>query len=70
MNERARLTIPNIDIAELLLECADAASIELIAAGSGRPSRVDRWLLGSVSTDLIRDGRYSVLVVPPPRKRS
>jgi nucleotide-binding universal stress UspA family protein len=55
-------------VSELLLECADAGPTELIAAGSARPSRVDRWLLGSVSTDLIRDGRCSVLVVPPVRK--
>lgn len=52
-------------VAELILECADSSSATLIAAGTARPSRVDRWLLGSVSTDLIRDGRCSVLVVPP-----
>lgn len=52
-------------VADLLLECADSTSASLIAAGTARPSRVDRWLLGSVSTDLIRDGRCSVLVVPP-----
>ena len=52
-------------VADLLLECADSASAALIAAGTARPSRVDRWLLGSVSTDLVRDGRCSVLVVPP-----
>ncbi len=52
-------------VAELLLDCADSSSATLIAAGTARPSRVDRWLLGSVSTDLIRDGRCSVLVVPP-----
>lgn len=56
-------------VAELLLECAENTSASLIAAGTARPSRVDRWLLGSVSTDLIRDGRCSVLVVPPDGKR-
>jgi len=55
---------------ELLLECADSSSASLIAAGTARPSRVDRWLLGSVSTDLVRDGRCSVLVVPPHRSRA
>jgi nucleotide-binding universal stress UspA family protein len=55
-------------VSELLLECAEASSADLIAAGSARPSRVDRWLLGSVSTDLVRDGRCSVLVVPPVAK--
>ena len=57
-------------VSELLLECAESTSAQLIAAGSARPSRVDRWLLGSVSTDLIRDGRCSVLVVPPARKQA
>lgn len=52
-------------VAERLLEYAEGAGVELITSGTGRPSRVDRWLLGSVSTDLIRDGRCSVLVAPP-----
>jgi nucleotide-binding universal stress UspA family protein len=26
---------------------------------------VQRWMLGSVTTDLLREGRISVLVVPP-----
>lgn len=57
-------------IADLLIEQADTISADLIAAGSARLSRVDRWMLGSVSTDLVRDGRYSVLVVPPERKQT
>ena len=44
-------------------------SAEMIASGSARLARVDRWLLGSVSTDLVRDGRRSVLVVPPDRTK-
>jgi nucleotide-binding universal stress UspA family protein len=52
-------------MAELLLEYADGAKCDLIAAGSGRRGRVDRWMLGSVSTELVRDGRHSVLVTPP-----
>jgi nucleotide-binding universal stress UspA family protein len=56
-------------IAELLVEYADTTSADLIAAGSARLSRVDRWMLGSVSTDLVRDGHYSVLIVPPAGRR-
>ena len=56
-------------VSELLLEYAEGASVEVIATGSARLSRVDRWMLGSVSTDLIRDGRLSILVVPPPGHR-
>ena len=52
-------------VADLLLEYADGADIDLIAAGSARHSRIDRWMLGSVSTDLLRDGRRSMLIVPP-----
>ena len=51
--------------AELLLEYASGAKSDLIAAGSMRHGRVDRWLMGSVSTELVRDGRCSVLIVPP-----
>ena len=57
-------------IADLLIEYADTTSADVIAAGSARLSRVDRWMLGSVSTDLVRDGRYSVLVVPPAARRA
>ena len=52
-------------VADLLLEYADGADVDLIAAGSARHTRIDRWMLGSVSTDLLRDGRRSVLIVPP-----
>lgn len=57
-------------VAELLLEQADTLSVDMIAAGSARLSRVDRWMLGSVTTDLVRDGKYSVLVVPPAGTRT
>jgi nucleotide-binding universal stress UspA family protein len=53
--------------AKLLIEYAVATRADTIAAGSMRHSRFDRWLLGSVSTELVRDGRRSVLVVPPMR---
>jgi nucleotide-binding universal stress UspA family protein len=52
-------------ISDLLIEYAGTTSADVIAAGSARLSRVDRWMLGSVSTDLVRDGRHSVLIVPP-----
>jgi nucleotide-binding universal stress UspA family protein len=51
--------------AEALLEYADEVRSDLIAAGSAQRSRLDRWLVGSVSTELVRDGRRSVLIVPP-----
>ncbi len=51
--------------AEMLLGYADGAKIELIVAGSSRPGRLERWMLGSVSTDLVREGRHAVLIVPP-----
>jgi nucleotide-binding universal stress UspA family protein len=53
--------------AETLLEQAAASRSELIAAGSVRRGSVDRWLMGSVSTDLVHDGRRSVLIAPPSR---
>ena len=51
--------------ADALLEYAEATASDLVAAGSARHGRVERWMLGSVSTDLVRDGRRSVLIVPP-----
>jgi nucleotide-binding universal stress UspA family protein len=52
--------------AEELLAYADEVDADLIAVGSLRHERFDRWLLGSVTTDVVRDGRCSVLVIPPP----
>ena len=49
----------------VLLEFAEGRGIDLLVAGSARHGRLDRILLGSVSADLVRDGRYSVLIVPP-----
>lgn len=51
--------------ATMLLEYAEGAHADLITAGSARHGRVDRWIMGSVSTDLVRDGRYCVLIFPP-----
>ena len=56
--------------ADSLLEYADAARCDLLAAGSVRRGRLDRWRMGSVSRDLVRDGRRSVLVAPPARESS
>ena len=51
--------------AAMLLDYADGTNSMLIAAGSSRLDHLDRWTLGSVCTDLVRDGRHSVLIVPP-----
>lgn len=56
---------PPRDPAEIILEYADSTESDLIAAGSARHGRLDRWMLGSVSTGLVHDGRRSVLIVPP-----
>ena len=49
----------------VLLQFAEGRGIDLLVAGSARHGRLDRVLLGSVSAELVRDGRYSVLIVPP-----
>jgi nucleotide-binding universal stress UspA family protein len=54
--------------AQALLEYADEIGCDLITAGSLRHSRLDRWMVGSVSAELVRDGRRSVLIVPPRRQ--
>ena len=54
-------------VATELLACAEESRADLIAIGSLRHERLERWLLGSVTTEIVRDGRCSVLVIPPPR---
>ena len=59
---------PSRSVSSVLLDFAEATNGDLICTGSMQHSRLDRWMLGSVSTDLVRDGRRSVLVVPPLRR--
>jgi nucleotide-binding universal stress UspA family protein len=59
---------PSQSVGQALLEYADEANCDLITAGSVQHSRVDRWMVGSVSTEIVRDGRRSVLIVPPRRQ--
>ncbi len=54
-------------VAAELLACADESRADLIAIGSLRHERLEQWILGSVTTEIVRDGRCSVLVIPPPR---
>jgi nucleotide-binding universal stress UspA family protein len=54
--------------AKTLLEYADEIGADLITAGSAQHSRLERWKVGSVSAELVRDGRRSVLIVPPGRR--
>ena len=48
-----------------LLACAEESRADLIAVGSLRHERLERRMLGSVTTEVVRDGRCSVLVIPP-----
>lgn len=59
---------PQDSVGQALLEYADEANCDLITAGSVQHSRLDRWMVGSVSTEMVRDGRRSVLIVPPRRQ--
>lgn len=52
-------------IAKFLLEYAKSTDVDLLVAGSARHGRLDRILLGSVSTELVRAGQCSTLVIPP-----
>ncbi len=51
-----------------LLAFATEQRADLIAVGSLRHERFERWILGSVTTQVVRDGRCSVLVIPPERE--
>jgi nucleotide-binding universal stress UspA family protein len=50
--------------AATLLEYAASSHADIIAAGTGHRGYVERWMMGSVSTELVRDGAHSVLIVP------
>ncbi|MEO5815057.1 MAG: universal stress protein [Gemmatimonadaceae bacterium] len=52
-------------LSRFLLEYAKEIRADLLVAGSARHGRLDRILLGSMSAELVRDGQYSTLVVPP-----
>ena len=52
-------------VAEILLSYAEGAEVDMIALGSMRHGRVERWILGTVTTDIARDGSRPMLVVPP-----
>jgi nucleotide-binding universal stress UspA family protein len=56
---------PGRTVCEQLLGYADGTDVDMIALGSLRQGRLERWILGSVTTEVIRDGRCSVLVIPP-----
>lgn len=50
-----------------ILKYAAEARTDLIAASSVHRGRIERWMTGSVSTELVRDGNRSVLIVPSSR---
>jgi nucleotide-binding universal stress UspA family protein len=54
------------EAAKALLALAEQRGAEVIAVGSRRHGRLDRIMLGSVTTTLARHGERSLLVVPPP----
>ncbi len=53
-------------VADELRAVAAEHRADAIAVGSHRYDWLDRALLGSVTTELARDGRHALLVVPPP----
>jgi nucleotide-binding universal stress UspA family protein len=53
------------EIAQSLLDFADATKCDLIALGGHELGLVDRVLLGSVRTTVVRAAKCSVLIAPP-----
>lgn len=51
--------------ADELMHYAQAVAPDLVAVGTQRHGRVARLLLGSVTSAVVHDGRWSVLVTPP-----
>ncbi len=55
---------------EMILDYATSINAQLISAGSVGRSMIDRLIIGSVSMDLVRDGRHSLLIVPDVKRES
>jgi nucleotide-binding universal stress UspA family protein len=55
----------NGSAAPAIMNFADRVGADLIAAGSHGRNMMERWLLGSISTRLIREARCGVLIAPP-----
>lgn len=56
---------PRGTVCELLIAFSGRTHADLIALGSLRHGRIERFVLGSVTSDVARDGRHSLLAVPP-----
>ena len=52
--------------ADLILAVADAMRADLLVAGTHGRGNVERWLLGSTSSAVLRGAECSVLLAPPP----
>lgn len=51
--------------ATMILRQAEAASVDLMVAGAQGKSATERFLLGSVAEELLRDATQDLLLVPP-----
>jgi nucleotide-binding universal stress UspA family protein len=51
--------------ASAIVQFAERVGADLIAAGSHGHGRLERFLLGSVSTGIVRNANCAILVVPP-----
>ena len=51
--------------ASAIVQFAERVGADMIAAGSHGHGRLERFLLGSVSTGIVRNANCAVLVVPP-----
>ena len=56
------------DAAPVLLALAQQANVDLIAIGAQRHSLMERLVVGSVATRVLRTAQCAVLAVPPPRE--
>jgi nucleotide-binding universal stress UspA family protein len=48
-----------------ILEFSDRVGADLIVAGTHGPTPIERWIVGSVSTGLVRNAQCPVLTAPP-----
>lgn len=69
---RPGMTVENVvldgtltrNIAATLREFVERTGADLVALGARRHGRLERWVVGSVTSDFAREGKHSLLAVP------
>ncbi|MHB8561257.1 MAG: universal stress protein, partial [Thermoplasmataceae archaeon] len=60
--------MPSLDTAGTILKTAEKFKADIIVMGMRRLGRVERLILGSVSSEVIKRSKIAVMVAPPAKE--